>query len=230
MHLPNAWFLIGVVVTWCAATDASNSLSMSGLGNKSEKSIGFGSVKAVTDGLSAVTNGIKPSRLSSRKNSDHVEELRPSSTNQLIEEEVEQAEAAVTQGSSKNRKAQQLRSQPSFVESLRFACRKLCSFLPSVLLSGLKGLEKATNSAWYKARMYWKGISKFAYSCLKYYIKGVTILEFEGTWGLIKWLKQEWDREEDSTDDSADQQESQPDSEQDLQQESQVPAEGHRLP
>jgi hypothetical protein len=108
-----------------------------------------------------------------------------------------------------------------------------------VLLSGLKRLEKATNSAWHKTCMYWKGVSKFFYSCLKYYIKGVTIYEFDGTWSLIKWLKQEWDREDDSTDDSlADQHESQEDPEHAPQHESrheskQVPnrpsAEAHRF-
>lgn len=143
MNLPDVRFLISVVVMWCAATDASNSLSVSRLSNKSEKSIsGFGSV---TDGLNAVTKGIKQTRLSHQKNSDHAEELCSSSTSQLITEDVNLVEAAMKKGRSNDSIALRLRSRPSFIESIRFACRKVCSFLPSVVLSGLKRLDNATN-------------------------------------------------------------------------------------
>jgi putative component of membrane protein insertase Oxa1/YidC/SpoIIIJ protein YidD len=74
--------------------------------------------------------------------------------------------------------------------------------------------------------MYLKGVAKFFYSCSKYYIKAVTVHQFEGTWGLIKWFKKEWDCAEDSTDESpANQQEREQESQQDPQQDSeQVPS------
>ena len=74
---------------------------------------------------------------------------------------------------------------------IRFAFRRTISIMPPAVLSGFEFCVKWWGSCCREMSAFFTKTAKLA-------IKGALIRESEGHWGLIKWAKREWDREESS--------------------------------